>query len=328
MNEKLLTVIIPVYNAENYLNKCLDSVVNQSYTNLEIILINDGSTDSSPKIMDDFASKDNRINTIHKANGGIGSAYKMAFEIMKGDFITFVDSDDYLSINAYLELMQLVDTNNPDMVHFGVDVFDENGDQAKNISFKAMDKISNSNIEILHDHYNVLKHPTLCRIYRKKLFDNVIVYEQNIGIDEMLTPQLLYQCKKAVYTSKSYYFVLARENSVCRTAYNERKVLQSLKVNRFVCSFMNQKDLNEYAVFSNLKFLKTLHNIYNDSVLDKKLINRNLKGEVYTDLKNMYHKVKSTVMFNEELKTVKNAIFLIVYLPHLYSFLYRINKRK
>ncbi len=105
--EKLVSIIIPVYNAEHYLTKCLDSVIHQTYTNLEIILINDGATDSSPKIIDEYALKDTRIVAIHKENGGIGSAYKAAFEMMTGDFVLFADSDDWLELDAAEHLVKL-----------------------------------------------------------------------------------------------------------------------------------------------------------------------------------------------------------------------------
>ena len=86
-----ISIIIPVYNMEDYIHKCLLSIISQSYEYLEIILINDGSIDNSSKIIDEYALKDSRIKAIHKENGGIGSAYKAAFEIMTGDYVLFVN---------------------------------------------------------------------------------------------------------------------------------------------------------------------------------------------------------------------------------------------
>jgi len=95
-----VSIIVPVYNSELYLTKCLNSVISQTFSNLEIILVNDGSTDSSPKIINEDVIKDDRIVAIHKENGGIGSAYKAAFEVMFGDYILFVDSDNWLELDA------------------------------------------------------------------------------------------------------------------------------------------------------------------------------------------------------------------------------------
>ena len=96
----LISVIVPVYNVEQYLRKCLDSVISQTYTNLEIILVDDGSTDLGGKICDDYASKDDRITVIHKVNGGLGFARNTGLEMCHGEYIMFVDSDDWLSVDA------------------------------------------------------------------------------------------------------------------------------------------------------------------------------------------------------------------------------------
>ena len=93
MSKPCVSIITPVHNMEEYIHKCLLSIISQSYQNLEIILINDGSTENSPKIIDEYASRDSRIVAIHKENGGIGSALKVAFDIMSGDYVLFVDSD-------------------------------------------------------------------------------------------------------------------------------------------------------------------------------------------------------------------------------------------
>ena len=104
MNEKLVSVIVPIYNVEAYLNRCIDSIVNQTYKNLEILLIDDGSTDYSGKICDEYAKKDKRITTIHKKNGGLSDARNVGIEKANGKYITFVDSDDYIDID-YIEYL-------------------------------------------------------------------------------------------------------------------------------------------------------------------------------------------------------------------------------
>lgn len=97
----LLSIIVPVYNVEEYLKRCLDSVINQSYKNLEIILVDDGSTDSSGSICDEYAARDNRIRVIHKSNGGLSDARNAGLEICRGEYIGFVDSDDYIELDMY-----------------------------------------------------------------------------------------------------------------------------------------------------------------------------------------------------------------------------------
>ena len=102
--EDLISVIVPIYNVEKYINRCIDSIIEQTYTNLEIILVDDGSTDNSGSICDEYAKKDNRIKVIHKENGGVSSARNVGLDTAIGQYITFVDSDDYIE-KKYCEIL-------------------------------------------------------------------------------------------------------------------------------------------------------------------------------------------------------------------------------
>ncbi len=114
----MISVIIPVYNVEKYIYQCLDSVVGQTYSNLEIILVDDGSTDNSGCICDEYAKKDNRIKVIHKENGGLSSARNVALDIATGEYIAFVDSDDYLSLNTYEKCLEKLLETSADVCMF------------------------------------------------------------------------------------------------------------------------------------------------------------------------------------------------------------------
>lgn len=116
----LITVIVPVYNSEKYLRICLESIVNQTYRNLDIILVDDGSWDSSGEICDEFAERDVRIRVIHKDNEGLVAARKTGIKHARGKYITFVDSDDYIDITAYDEIMREMDDSFPDLVAYGL----------------------------------------------------------------------------------------------------------------------------------------------------------------------------------------------------------------
>lgn len=324
MNDSLLTlvsIIIPIYNSEIYLNKCLDSVLQQTYNNLEIILVNDGSTDSSPEIIDDYATKDSRIFVIHKANGGIGSAYKAAFEVMTGDYVLFVDSDDWLELNAVDSLVKLALDNEADMVSFGIRAFNPQGEEVNLSSFNNIDLLNTSNDAILRTHFEVLKHPTLVRLYKRELFNDIVVFEQNIGIDEMLTPQLLAKCNKAVYTSKVFYNVLIRQDSVCRAAYNEKKIQQTLMVNRFVCDFM-LKNIPKYAIISQTKYLNTLFGILHQSNYDSKLMSPTVAAEVTNDLKKTYKAVKGTKEYMLYSLQFRTLIYIMVNFYFIYKLIF------
>lgn len=111
-----ISVIIPVYKVEKYLNRCVDSVINQTYKDLEIILVDDGSPDECPKICDEYAAKDSRIKVLHKPNGGVSSARNAGLDIASGDYITFVDADDYIEICAYEKMIKRAEDKDVDVL--------------------------------------------------------------------------------------------------------------------------------------------------------------------------------------------------------------------
>ena len=115
---RIISIIIPIYNMEQFLERCLDSVVNQTYTSLEIILINDGSTDSSGDICDTYAKEDNRIKVIHQVNAGVSAARNAGLNVATGEYISFIDPDDYIEVNAYETLIPYLNNNSIDILRF------------------------------------------------------------------------------------------------------------------------------------------------------------------------------------------------------------------
>ena len=135
----LVSIIIPIYNVENYLEQCIISVVHQTYKNLEIILVNDGSPDNSGKICDDFALMDKRIKVIHKMNGGLSSARNAGIDIAKGEYLGFVDSDDTIEPFMYEKLMTAIKRDGIDLAVCAInyveryDALEENADRVREI---------------------------------------------------------------------------------------------------------------------------------------------------------------------------------------------------
>ena len=123
MNQKkLISVIVTVYKTEKYIKQCVDSILNQTYKNLEIILVDDGSPDGCPEICDKYAKQDDRVVVIHQNNTGLSGARNSALDICKGDYISFVDSDDWIETNAYEVLADKLATNGVDVVCFTANV--------------------------------------------------------------------------------------------------------------------------------------------------------------------------------------------------------------
>lgn len=135
MDNLIVSIIIPIYNVEKYICKCVDSIINQTYTDLEIILVDDGSPDSCPEICDEFGKKDKRIRVVHKENGGLSDARNVGLNIAKGDYIVFLDGDDYAEINMIEKALNVAKSSDSDIVQWGfyVDFVDENDELYKSI---------------------------------------------------------------------------------------------------------------------------------------------------------------------------------------------------
>lgn len=208
----MISIIIPVYNVENYLRRCLDSCLFQTYTNIEIIAINDGSNDNSGIILDEYSQKDYRIRVIHKKNEGVYKARMVGLENMKGNYFCFLDSDDYIP-NDCLKLLhdEFLNTN-ADIV-FGnyVEFNDENKITEKKFVTK---RIFSSQEYIENILLDKLPSNLWGKLYRKKLFDNKIEETTfKLGEDTVLLIQFLVKCNKIASVEKSIYNYYQRADS-------------------------------------------------------------------------------------------------------------------
>ena len=148
----LISIIIPVYNVEKYLSECIESVINQTYKNLEIILVNDGSTDSCPQICEEYAAKDNRIKVIHKKNGGLSDARNIGLKQATGALISFVDSDDLLSLDFCQRLLDALIESDADIVECDFVKFEEETEEINEVEETDFELFINSNDDELLFH--------------------------------------------------------------------------------------------------------------------------------------------------------------------------------
>ncbi|WP_081411699.1 glycosyltransferase family 2 protein [Chryseobacterium gregarium] len=224
--ELLFSVIIPVYNMQPYLERCLDSIVNQSYKNLEIIIVNDGSVDESLNIMKRYAQSDDRIIIIDKLNEGIGGAYMDALEIMKGDYISFVDGDDFIELNTYEILLQQINNNkNVDIIQFGYQSFNDKDVILSSVSFN--DEYIKGNVNVENYYYTKIPHPSIgLKIMKRELFNDIKLLRQNVGIDVLISLQVFMKAETMLLIKNKFYHILIREQSVSRSQYDIKKVKQ------------------------------------------------------------------------------------------------------
>lgn len=220
MNHPLVSIIIPIYKVEAYLRRCLNSVINQTYTNLEIILVDDGSPDNCPQICDDYTHKDHRIVVIHKKNGGLSDARNAGLDVCKGKFISFVDSDDWLD-EKYIEvLLNLADKNNADITigeHEKIcndkPFFIENKKE-KSLALSTQDALI---ILFKRNHLSFIL--SWGKLYRKSLFDEIRFPEGKFHEDEFTTYLIFQNAAKIVYTPQVLYYYFQRVGSTMGTPH-------------------------------------------------------------------------------------------------------------
>lgn len=224
MNEiPKISIIIPVYNVENYLKQCVDSVVKQTYKNLEIILVNDGSTDNSGKICDEYTLKDSRIKVIHKENGGISSARNVAIDIAEGKYITFVDSDDDVEPDYIAYLYNILKVFNCKMSVCSHNII-KNEKTKKSFNLKKDYKISSQEC-IKRLLYNEgIDTSAWAKLYDKTLFDNIRYPVGKLFEDIAITYKLFIKSGEIACGHLAKYNYKVRENSIVTSKFNKSKL--------------------------------------------------------------------------------------------------------
>ena len=220
----LISVIIPVYNVEKYIKRCLDSVINQTYENLEIILVDDGTPDNSGVICDEYAKKDERIKVIHKENGGLSSARNAGLDIAKGEYISFIDSDDYISDNFIERLYENLSENGAEIAQCGFKRTAKDSEEKDSVSESV--KIY-SGVEMLghiHDEKGAETVVVWNKLYKAELFCDVRFPVGKIHEDEATTYKIFYKVKKVAMFDDKNYFYFFNENSITNKAFSLKKL--------------------------------------------------------------------------------------------------------
>jgi len=256
---ELISVIIPVYNVEKYLAECLDSVVNQTYQQLEIIVIDDGSTDSSRSIIKDFASRDNRIRIFSQVNGGQSKARNYGLKKASGSFVVFVDSDDRIQSFHIEELVTAIKKKKD--LNLAMCKFTKKNSELATAIRNRCEVLSDSFIEMINYLYKS-DYPAMsptCKIYRKELFDNVQFHEGIIYEDGLLFYEILDQVSEIGLLDSISYYYRTTENSTL-TSKISQKNFDVFKKNQILKQFFLEKHPSEMGHF----YRKALN--LNDSV--------------------------------------------------------------
>lgn len=269
----LFSVIVPVYNVENFLERCLDSIICQTYSDFECIVIDDGSQDSSGAICDDYANRDSRIKVVHQKNAGLGAARNTGLENAIGDYICFCDSDDWVEKDLLHELLKKISSDGPDVVIYGLAyIFKDRKDF--NIYHKE-------DIEIVKN--RIITNEWTCtacnKCFKKDLFNGQRFPEGVLYEDAAFIPQLVFQAEKIEVIDKCFYnYDLRRDNSITRIK----------KSNRVYDLFLAQVSNVDFAEKNNLVTVRIcaynlLMTAYDCLLLDCKdtLLNKEQKEHIF-----------------------------------------------
>lgn len=221
----LISVIVPVYNVEKYIHKCLDSIVNQTYKDLEIILIDDGSTDNSGKICDNYAGSDKRIRVIHKKNGGLSDARNVGLDLCQGEYIGFVDSDDWVAPDMFEVLALFAKNEDLDVAMCGItDVWPNR--EVKTPLFKPviLTDIDDIISEILVNQHGGTAIPVWCRIYKAELFKNLKFEKGRFYEDGFYLLKWIERTRRFGRISDSKYFYNHREGSITNIPGHSKQI--------------------------------------------------------------------------------------------------------
>lgn len=299
LNE-LVSIVVPIYKVEKYLERCVISIINQTYSNLEIILVNDGSPDRCHEICEDFKMKDDRIVVIHKENGGLSEARNFGLETATGIFITFIDSDDWVHDEYIEQLYTAMKRTNSDIT-----VCD---------FIKTSDEISQTKIElnVMHELSNLealgqfvdkfyLRLVTACwKLYRRTLFEGIEFPVGKMHEDEFITYKLVYKAKKITIIESKLYYYWQREDSITGTDFKLSQRLDAIEAIKERSQFFHEINLEElsmksYRILIGL-LLDTQENLNRQETIERLDINDKFASTVQ-DVRSHFRKSKQPLKY-------------------------------
>lgn len=306
MYEPKISVIVPIYNVSSYLDKCINSIINQSYHNLEIILINDGSTDESGLLSETYAKRDNRIIVCHQENQGLAMARNRGIAIASGDYIGFIDGDDWIEVNMYKVLLQNIIMYKADISICCENRVDELGkiiprnstsetkidNLYKNMLFEYDDIMK---FYLLDEFPNIFKDGVTNKLYKKHIFDNICFPKGKIYEDTYITYLLIDKAKRLIMTYETYYNYLRREDSISQ---------QSFTVKQF--DFMEANQLRYDFIKRNYPHLENIcRRLYFKTILIifLKINNYSIVKQYYEQISAIIEKIKKMDIYTCDLPT-------------------------
>ncbi|MBR1416984.1 MAG: glycosyltransferase family 2 protein [Bacilli bacterium] len=335
MKNDLVSVVVPLYNKEEYILECANSIINQTYKNIEIIIVNDGSSDNSKKICEQLAKKDKRINLINQKNLGTYMARYNGIKNSHGKYIMFIDADDYIRVDAIEILYNTISKEKCDVIRFNPEIISNNNTK-NNYIYKGKELIEKDDIFNCLLTSNYLNSLCLC-FYERKLFNNIKPIEKNIinGEDFLLNLDVFSKVDKVLFLNDYLYYYRYNINSTTKKI-DYKQILNN--INNFIYCFdkyyiyVNKWDKSDkYKMLASYKILEQtlsiLFNFFNVNISKKKFINickQIMESNVYKNVyKYMSYKDMKKIIKNKSFKyIIKHYINLCNFYKKNYSLLW------
>lgn len=313
MKTTLISVIVPVYNVEHYLVKCIESICQQSYPNLDIILVDDGSTDQSGCLCDSYALKDNRIRVIHKQNGGLSDARNVGINAALGTWYLFVDSDDYLDLNTAESLLEAaIDESSDIAVCNMLRVYEDN-------EIRPFYRPS-TELRVLdgEQRFETLRQPSVCnKLFRAELFENVRFPRGKFYEDTFIYHVLAFKAKRIVLTGKDGYYYLSRGESILGQPQYTDKYFDFIEAVYERAVYLYRHNITTYGEEACLSLYAAVAK--GEKYIPKSLQNAECFRKMWKWYHFSYKKMMSSpnITFKQKLR-----LFLLKYTPRVHCKLY------
>lgn len=299
-----ISVIVPIYNVESYLYNCLISLQKQSYQNFEVIMVDDGSTDNSPAIAKNFEKTDERFQLYQKTNGGVSSARNIGLELVKGNYIAFVDGDDSIKPNFLSDMYQAIVKNKAEIAICDFQKIDEKYELIEKYHFNTdltKDLFTGREIlSFLMDKDNLIFDVVWNKLYRKDLFDDLHFEEGSNNEDEIILIDLFWNTKRVVHIRSCLYNYLQRSDSLINTQIKIKDIDRLNQLNISLLKFYANKDQTLYQ--KRIRFYKSwiVENYYYNNTI--------ISASKYQYFQQQYRNLVKISKFNNIKVAVKDLL--------------------
>lgn len=256
MAEVLISVIVPVYKVENELDRCVQSILGQTYKNLEIILVDDGSPDKCPEMCDRYAEKDRRIKVIHKENGGLSDARNAGLDIANGEYLAFIDSDDWVEENFIEHLAANLKSTKSDIAICGFMMVNEEGKKRHYTAAKEIEVFEHD--AAMHELFAQQKFGCMIclKLYRRDLFKDVRFPKGKLYEDIAVSIPLFERSERCVLSNAELYYYFQRNSSIVNSKFNENKLDMLNYVQKMI--EYSHKNSHKYDMETEAFYLKAI----------------------------------------------------------------------